>query len=103
VFLPHLFASWFSHLLINSFLRLGLPMTFTRGIDWSPASARDRGCCRLRRRSSLCRVLATQVSSQLLFRCGLGHCHDSAVKRTLMASPIALRARVLNGFDIGIS
>jgi hypothetical protein len=62
VFLPHLFASWFSHLLINSFLRLGLPMTLPRGIDWSPATARDRGCCRLCRYSSLCRVLASQVS-----------------------------------------
>jgi hypothetical protein len=52
VLLAHLFASWFSHLLINSFLRLGLPMTFPRGIDWSPAMARDRGCCRLCRCSS---------------------------------------------------
>jgi hypothetical protein len=44
--LPHLFAPGFSHPFINSFLRLGLPMTFPRGIDRSPTAAGDRGCCR---------------------------------------------------------
>jgi hypothetical protein len=38
-----------------------------------------------------------------LFPCGLGHRHDSPVKRILMASPIALLARVLNDFDIRIN
>jgi hypothetical protein len=51
--LPHLFASGFSHPLIDSFLRLGLPMTFPRGIDWSAATARDRGGGRYRRCFSL--------------------------------------------------
>jgi hypothetical protein len=127
--LPHLFASGFSHPLINSFLRLGLPMTFPRGIDWSPATGRDRGCCRYGRCFLLWRVfssevsqqvdgavpnaaqfggqydavkrtlasgtdcpdehtelvckrdkpLVDQISSQLLFPCGLGHCHDSSI------------------------
>jgi hypothetical protein len=44
-----------------------------------------------------------KIASQLLFPCGRGHCHDSLVKRILMASLIALRARMLNGFDIRIS
>jgi hypothetical protein len=44
-----------------------------------------------------------KISSQLLFPCVPGHCPDSRVNRILMASLIALRARVLNGFDIRIS
>ena len=126
--LPHLFASGFSHPLINSFLRLGLSMTFPRSIDWSPATACDRCRGRYCKCFSLWRVFSRQVrqqvdgvvpnaaqfggqydavartrasgthcpdehtelvrkrgkslfnkiSSQLLFPCGLGHCHDSS-------------------------
>ena len=88
--LPHLFASGFSHPLINSFLRLGLPMTFPGGIDWSPATARDRGCCRDDRCFSLWRVFSSQVSQQVdsavpnAAQFG-GHC--DAVKRTLAFGP----------------
>ena len=49
------------------------------------------------------KLLFHKISCQLLFPCGRGHCHDSPVKGILMASLIALRARVLNGFDISIS
>ena len=47
--------------------------------------------------------LLHKISSQVLFPYVPGRCPDSPVKRILMASLIALRARVLNGFEIRIS
>jgi len=88
--LPHLFASGFPHPLVDSFLRLGLPMTFPRGIDWSPTTADDRGCCRHDRCLSLWPVFSSQVSQQvdggIPNAAQFGGQYD-AVKRTLAFSP----------------
>ena len=89
VFLPHLFASGFSHPFVNSFLRLGLPMTFPGGVDWSPAMVRDRRCWRYGR-FSLRRVYSRQVSQQVdrpipnAAQLG-GQCHP--LKRTFTFGP----------------
>src|ERR1700732_129114 len=62
--LAHLFASRFAHAFVYRLLGQRFPMTLPRGVDWSPAQARCRGCCLFRPRLRL-----------VLLR-GLAYCHS---------------------------
>lgn len=64
ILLPHLFASGFSHLLVNPFLKQRFPMTLPGSLDWSAATARGRGCCPFHRRIPH-GVFAIQVGQQV--------------------------------------